>query len=234
MFRGSDPEAIWSQDDMEIATWAYYSRDPSGWWRWFFERFAGIVEARPNRAHEALAAMERFKKARGNSFLLVTQNIDTLHEQAGSRNLVKIHGNSDRVRCTRTGCGRAAPSGSIPLAELDLSRFGSGMTETVPRCPECDAIIRPHVLLFDEYYIEHHDYGFAPSLHAIQTADLLLFVGTSFSVGVTELALESAWRTSTPVISVDPAGNAPRGSIALCSNAEDVLPEIVARLEQDP
>lgn len=228
MFRGSGPDAIWSQDDLEIATFAYYRGDPSGWWRWFFERFAGLNEARPNPAHFALAELESWKADRSEAFLVVTQNIDTLHEQAGTKNLVKIHGTSASVRCIRTGCVKGAPTGSIPVEDLALSRFADG---TIPECPECGAIIRPHALLFDEYYIEHHDYGFTRAQHAIETADLLLFVGTSFSVGITALALEAAHHNRTPVMSVDPAGSAPPNALSIEMNAEEALPEIVERLK---
>lgn len=227
MFRGSGPDAIWSRDDMEIATISYYRRNPSGWWQWFFDRFAGIDAAEPNAAHHALTELERLKEKRGQSFLVVTQNIDTLHEKAGSRNLIKIHGTADTVRCLRTGCSRGAPAGSIPMADLDLSRFGINQTEPVPVCPECHSMVRPHALLFDEYYIEHHDYGFIRAQEEIESADLLVFVGTSYSVGITALALDAAHINSTPLISVDPAGNAPPGALSIESNAEDALPLIV-------
>lgn len=232
MFRGTGPDAIWSQDDLEIATVEYYRRAPSGWWQWYFDRFAGLAEAEPNPAHYALAEMESWKTNRGESFLVVTQNIDTLHERAGTENLIKIHGTSERVRCFRTGCRRGAPAGSIPVKELDFSRFGSGRTEAIPVCPECGTIIRPHVLLFDEYYIEHHDYGFTRAQREIEAADVLMFVGTSFSVGITAVALNAALLNHISVMSVDPAGSAPRGSLSVELNAEDALPKIVERLKE--
>ncbi|MDX1582354.1 MAG: Sir2 family NAD-dependent protein deacetylase [Thermoanaerobaculia bacterium] len=233
MFRGSGPDAIWSGDDLEIATFAYYRRNPSDWWRWFFDRFDGLDQAKPNPAHFALAELESIQIGGGGSFLLVTQNIDTLHEQAGSRCIVKIHGTSTAVRCLRTGCPRGAPAGSIPISEVDLEPLrDSPAKSSVPTCPECGQIIRPHALLFDEYYIEHHDYGFSRARQAIDTADLLVFVGTSFSVGITALALDSARLNATPVISIDPAESAPPNVLPIRMNAEEALPEIVEQLRK--
>ena len=228
MFRGSGPDAIWSQDDLEIATFAYYRRDPSGWWRWFFDRFSGLDRAEPNAAHFALAALEAHHTSTGGQFLLVTQNIDTLHERAGTKHLVKIHGTSTAVRCSRTGCLRGAPNGSIPISEVDLSLLRSDPESTsIPVCPECGAIVRPHALLFDEYYVEHHDYGFARAKHALENVDLMMFIGTSFSVGITALALDAARVRRTPVISIDPAGSPPAGVLSIEMNAEEALPKIV-------
>jgi NAD-dependent deacetylase len=88
LFRGTDPDAIWNRDITEVGTVAYLQRHPVEWWQWFLERFSGIADARPNPAHEALAALERWQVGRSGDVLLVTQNVDTLHEQAGSRRLV--------------------------------------------------------------------------------------------------------------------------------------------------
>ena len=100
-FRGPEPEAIWSRDVLEMGTRDYFQRDPVDWWQWFLDRFGGILDVKPNAAHRALADLERWQSGRGGDFLLITQNIDTLHEQAGSQALVKVHGSADRVRCSR-------------------------------------------------------------------------------------------------------------------------------------
>src|SRR5258705_13860977 len=90
-FRGNDPGAIWARDITEMATLRYYLSDPVGSWRWYRQRFLGVLAARPNPAHRALAAIERWQATRRGDILLVTQNIDTLHEQAGSARLRKVH-----------------------------------------------------------------------------------------------------------------------------------------------
>lgn len=226
LFRGTDPDAIWNRDILEIGTVAYFHRHPVEWWQWFLDRFAGLDEARPNAAHEALAALERWQLGRGGDFLLVTQNVDTLHEKAGSSRLIKVHGTSNRFRCSRDGCPLGSPSGSIPGDEVDLSAFlKSPSRETLPRCPRCGSLLRPHVLLFDEYYDEHADYRFGEVRQAAERAALSLFVGTSFSVGVTELVLREALGWRTPVVSIDPAAAPPVwGVTAFRAPAEEILP----------
>lgn len=98
--------------------------------------------------------------ASGDVFL-VTQNIDTLHEQAGSVRLAKVHGSADRARCSQ------------------------------PRCHACGALMRPHVLWFDELYTSHHEYQWSKVRPACGHLRLVLAIGTSFSVGVTDLVPRS-------------------------------------------
>jgi NAD-dependent deacetylase len=231
-FRGEDPEAVWNQDDVLLGTEEYFRRDPVAHWRWYLERFAGILDARPNAAHRALVALEAWHTGRGGGFLLVTQNIDTLHEDAGSRRLVKVHGSADRFRCTRPGCELAAPAGSRPRGEVDVAPFAARPSrDTLPACPRCGATLRAHALFFDEYYQDHADYRWDEVRRAAAAAGLLLTVGTSHSVGVTEMALGAAVVRGVPVLSVDPSGRSPhRGVTPLAARAEDVLPAAVRRL----
>jgi len=228
-FRGTDPGAIWKRDLTELGTYRYFCSDPVGSWSWYLARFDQVFQARPNPAHEALAALERWQLAAGGRFLLVTQNIDTLHEQAGSRQLVKVHGSADRVRCSRVGCEHGAPKGSLPRADLDLSAFRrEPSVDHLPRCPKCGALLRQHVLWFDEYYTEHEDYQFERVEREAARADLALCVGTSFSVGVTALILQLAFAREIPVLSVDPAApgdGAGSGMQVLAAKAEEILPQ---------
>lgn len=225
-FRGTDPDAVWNRDVTEIGTRWFLERDPVSWWTWFLDRFEGLADAEPNPAHHALAALERWQVGRGGDFLLVTQNIDTLHERAGSSRLIKVHGTSDRLRCSRSGCRYGSPSGSLPRTGTELEGFRRDPSRaTLPRCPECGALVRAHVLLFDEMYDEHADYAFGQVRHALERMALALFVGTSFSVGVTDLVLREALGWRTPVISIDPAAAPPLpGITGLRAPAEEILP----------
>lgn len=228
----SGPDAIWRRDDVETGTEAFFRERPVEHWRWYLERFRGILDARPNPAHHALAALERWQTGRGGRFLLITQNIDTLHERAGSEALVKVHGTADRFRCSRQGCRLGAPSGSIPRAEVEVAPFEEEPSlESVPRCPDCGALLRAHALFFDEYYDGHADYGFEGVRRAFEEMSLALFAGTSFAVGVTELALRSALFQKVPAYSVDPAGESSDHPLAptlhlLKAPAEELLPEV--------
>ncbi len=161
-FRGTDPGAIWARDITELATLRYFVSDPVGSWRWYRQRFLGVLAARPNPAHGALAALERWQAARRGDFLLVTQNIDTLHEQAGSTRLVKVHGSADRCRCSDPSC-RLGAIDSLALDEVDFSGFDlDPRAAAVPQCPSCGAIVRPHVLWFDE--VLHQPRGLSVAL----------------------------------------------------------------------
>lgn len=231
-FRGDDPGAVWREDDLAIATAAWFRRDPAGQWRWYLERFDRVLDAEPNPAHHALAALERWAERRGGRLLVVTQNVDPLHERAGQRDLIKVHGTADRFRCSRTGCRLGAPAGSIPRAEVDLAAFRAAPTAAnVPACPACGAPLRAHALFFDEYYHGHRDYRWERVQEAATRSELVLFVGTSFSVGVTELLVDSALRRGAAVFSVDPNDSgAPEEVAHIPAPAEELLPAVAARL----
>ena len=235
-FRGKEPGAIWSTDDMMRATRAYFDSDPAGQWQWYLRRFGAIDGARPNAAHRALARLERWQKERGGDFRLVTQNIDTLHEEAGSEELIKVHGSSDRVRCSRPGCENGSPRGSLARSEIDLGPFLDDPSRaTVPRCPACDELLRAHVLFFDEYYHEHSDYRFADVQSAAARAEVLIFVGTSFSVGATDLLVQTVAARGKPMFSIDPHADplpAWMPITELRELAEELLPGVVEHLER--
>jgi NAD-dependent deacetylase len=233
-FRGTDKDAVWSRDVTELATFHYFCTDPVGSWRWYLARFSALGGAQPNPGHHALVALERWRAENRRPFLLVTQNIDHLHVRAGSSALVEVHGSADRVRCSRDGCALGAPTGTIARDEVDFSRFvvePSG--DHLPRCPACGALLRPHVLWFDEYYTGHQSYQWSRVLAAADEAALVLFIGTSYSVGVTELVLSSAQRRRRPIYSVDPVGRPPDGVVGLKAPAEQILVELLKRLTEN-
>ncbi len=235
-FRGSDPGAIWKDSDVSMATFEYFQRDPVGQWRWYLSRFRTVDGAQPNPAHAALVDLERWQSDRRGAFRIITQNIDTLHERAGSRDLIKVHGTSDRLRCARAGCDNGSPRGSIARSEVDISAFEAQPSlGTLPRCPLCQEILRAHVLFFDEYYQDHSDYRFADVQSSAAGAELVIFVGTSFSVGVTDLVVQNAANRAKPIFSIDP--HAPAlpswmSVIQLREPAEELLPRAVSTLGQ--
>lgn len=232
-FRGSDPGALWKKDVTELGTVRFFREDPAGSWQWYLKRFEGLEGKLPNPAHKALVALERWQLARGGDFLLVTQNIDTLHEQAGSERMVKVHGSSDRYRCSRRGCSQGAPKGSVLARSVDLTEFRKSPTkEKVPTCSVCGSRLRMHVLWFDEYYTEHDSYEYDTVVRAAQReAQAVVFIGTSFSVGVTALVLTGANERGVPVFNIDPT---PRvsdpGIVHVQAPAEELLVELCTAL----
>jgi len=229
-YRGKEPDAVWRQHDVSMATVATWQRDPVDQLAWYLERFAAVDTAKPNQGHFALAKIERHCLERGPGFQLVTQNIDTLHEQAGSRKMIKVHGTGDRLRCGRPGCVLGAPTGSLARAGIEVDAFRDAPgPETLPRCPECDTPLRVHVLFFDEYYSDHDDYRYAEVETVAVEAGMMLFVGTSFAVGVTSLLLQAGAARQIPMFSIDPGGpRLPPGLPVevMTAPAEDLLPEV--------
>jgi NAD-dependent deacetylase len=227
-FRGSDPGAIWTQDITEVATLRFFTAEPAVAWRWYRERFLGVLAARPNHAHQALAALERWQARRRRDFLLITQNVDTLHEQAGSTRLVKVHGSADRCRCSNPACRLGAVE-SIALDELDFAEFDRDpRVATIPSCPSCGALVRPHVLWFDELYVSHADYRWHVVDAAAPRIRLLICVGTSLAVGVTTFLQSAAARAGAPVFLIDPGArprDAHRSMVHVRAKAEELLPE---------
>ena len=228
-FRGNDVHAIWKKDVTELGTRRYFEADPVGSWRWYRSRFAKTHGAQPNDAHVALAELEQRQTGRGQ-FLLVTQNIDGLHRAAGSKRVIEVHGRGDRVRCPTDGCPNAAPSGSIPRDLAAEEAFDANPCEaTLPRCPECRAILRQHVLWFDEAYQEHDDYAFDLVAQASRLATAVWFIGTSLSVGITELVVRDALTRGRPVLVIDPHANMdlPLEIDVFAVKAEEALPAAV-------
>ena len=227
-FRGSDPGAIWAHDITELATLRYFTSDPSGAWRWYRERFLRVLAARPNQAHRALAMLERWQVHRRRDFLLVTQNIDTLHEQAGSTRLVKVHGSADRCRCSDPACRLGAVE-SIALDDVDFTNFDRDpQVDAIPSCPACGALVRPHVLWFDELYVSHADYQWHVVDAVAARIGLLICVGTSLAVGVTSFIQSAAADVRAPVFLVDPGERpreAHRSMVHVRAKAEELLPE---------
>ncbi len=232
-FRGTDPGAVWSKDVTELGTYRYFATDPAASWSWYLSRFDTLRDKQPNGGHFALTQLENWQKARGGGFLLVTQNVDCLHEQAGSKEMVKVHGSADRVRCDNEGkCELAAPKGSIARDAIDITQFlEDPVANNLPRCPRCASLVRQHVLWFDERYDQHNDYQIDRVLRALKRPGVTLFIGTSFSVGITDMILHSTLARNGRVFSIDPSGEAPHVAVStICVRAEEALPELVTLL----
>lgn len=157
---------LWEKvDPMEVAHIDAWRRDPDRFWSFYGERFAGLQDKRPNRAHEVLAELER----RGLIEGVVTQNIDRLHRKAGSRRVVEVHGSIEWSVCPE--CGERVHVDRV----LELLAEGGG----APRCPECGAPLKPEVVLFGELLPEA---AIAEAFALAEEADLMLCVGSSLEV----------------------------------------------------
>ena len=228
-FRGTDAGAVWASNVMSRATLEHFRREPADSWSWYRQRHAQVRAAQPNVAHRALVDLERWHAARSAGFQVITQNIDLLHEAAGARTLVKVHGSIDRARCADASCPESDTT--VSTASLDFAAFDAHPDcGTVPRCHGCGAMMRPHVLWFDEHYGSHPDYRWSDVLAACNVMWQVIAVGTSFSVGVTDLVAREAARRGVPLFVIDPQGssNAGRSVVGLREKAEDLLPRVCA------
>lgn len=148
---------LWAKyEPEELATPQAFERQPALVWDWYAERRAMLSTCSPNPGHLALAELER----RVPEFLLITQNVDGLHAAAGSRQMVELHGNIRRVKCSRSGHVVDSWAGDF----------------RPPPCPDCGAPLRPDVVWFGEMLPEAE---LSRAAEAARTCELFLSVGTS-------------------------------------------------------
>ena len=156
VFRGRG--GLWGQyRPEELATPEAFARDPRLVWEWYDWRRSVVARAEPNPGHHALVELER----RVRDFALITQNVDGLHDRAGSTRLLKLHGDLWTLRCA--GCGAEKVDRTVPLPELP------------PRC-DCGAFLRPGVVWFGETIPSD---TLAAAVAAAERSQVFLVVGTS-------------------------------------------------------
>ncbi len=161
------PTGIWAEyDPMEYATIGAFRRDPVKVWEFYALRFEVLTTAEPNAGHLTLAELER----RGLVCGVVTQNIDGLHERAGSRDVVEVHGSIRTSSCLE--CGELVPLQEVVAALRDAPA-------AVPRCPRCGSILKPDVVMFGELLPAG---AMERAVELAQGAGILLVVGSSLEV----------------------------------------------------
>ena len=199
---------LWERyDPQELATPDAFARDSRLVWEWYEWRRHLVAEAEPNPGHRALAELER----RTPDFTLVTQNVDGLHERAGSRNTIELHGNILRSRCS-------LEDEVVEPEERDAS--------VPPRCPRCGAFLRPDVVWFGEML----------PLGALETAsqaargcDLFFSIGTSSLVyPAAALPYEAVeWGATLVEINPNETPLTRQADYSLRGQAGEVLPRLL-------
>jgi NAD-dependent deacetylase len=230
---------LWAHTDpMEIATPTAFRRQPQRVWDWHVHLAESIRAARPNAGHLAIADLER----RGVKVTVITQNIDSLHQRAGSQNVVELHGNLLRLKsfvdedaafamkrapviCPVCGgyadpdeCDRYADRSDLAAIEL--------RTGPVPHCPCCGALLRPDIVWFGEMLDPE---VIEAAWDAVEDCELLIAVGASLEV---EPAASLPWRAlgrGAQVIEINPT---PTGLAEYChasfaATAVDTLPGLL-------
>ena len=202
---------LWSRfRPEELATPEAFERDPAFVWRWYEERRRRITAAEPNPGHFAIAELER----RVPVLTLVTQNVDGLHQRAGSRNVHEYHGSLMRDRCTVEGT---------------VATRADGPSSTPPRCSRCGGLLRPDVVWFGEPIPE------APMRTAHEAAaacEVFVSVGTSSVVYPAAGLAEVARDAGATIVEVNPDLTAlsDAADIRLAGAAGSMLPRVVALL----
>ena len=204
-FRGGD--GLWRSFRAEdLATPEAFARDPQLVWDWYDWRRTRVAECRPNPAHHTLAAWSR-----QDGFTLVTQNVDGLHELAGTRDVIRFHGSIWEVRCA-AGCGeRPWEDRRVPLP-------------SPPRCPGCGGLARPGVVWFGESI----DRRVLTRCGAALACDVFLSVGTSSIVYPAAGLAHAARDGGAFTVEINPTATEAAAALdlAIAAPAEQVLPSL--------
>ena len=210
-FRGAD--GLWEGHRIEdVATPEAYERDPDAVLAFYDARRRGVAAVAPNAAHRALARLEG---AIGDDLLVVTQNVDDLHDRAGSRNLVHMHGELRRALCLACGA-RPAWDGDL------LHR---------PPCPDCgERMLRPDVVWFGEM-----PYGLDRIEQAVVACDVFVSIGTSGAVypAAGYVALAAAFGACTVELNLEPSDAAVPFDDARAGRASELVPAWVEEVLAD-
>lgn len=197
-FRGRD--GFWTigsrnYTPQEMATRQMYQQNPVEFLSWYYKRFATYRNHGPNEVHHWLADKN-----------LITQNIDGLDGKAGNKNYIAIHGRLDQMTPFHQQ-GDAVETELTPWDKVDETNLPTSLLELFKisqktQIPDLNLSLKPYVLLFDEYYTEL--YRISEAQERMQRAEKIIFMGTSFSVNITQVALEIAISQQIPVEVVDP------------------------------
>jgi NAD-dependent deacetylase len=207
------PTGLWAQfDPLEFGSIDAFRRDPIKVWSFYKPRISMLTDAHPNPAHVALAELERH----GLVQAVVTQNIDLLHERAGSSEVVEVHGSIRTATCP--GCG----------ARYELEQVLALLAEAdAPACPACGEIVKPDVVFFGELLPPE---AIDRAYKLARAAALMLVVGSALEVypiaGLPEETLAAGGKLA--IVNRGPTPYDGRANLRIDGSAGDVLPAVVA------
>jgi NAD-dependent deacetylase len=198
-------------DPMEVASLTAFRRDPEVFYRFYRTRLTQLGEAQPNPAHFALAALEMYGLT-----AVITQNVDGLHQAAGSSRVIELHGNLREAACL--SCGWRGPIRTITEA-LDRGEL--------PVCPTCGSRPKPNVVLFEELLPAD---AYQAAEREVQSGQALLVVGSSLQVTpaawLPELA--RAYGAAVVIVNEEPTAMDGLADVILRGRAGSILPQLVA------
>ena len=212
----SEGSGLWARDEpMEVASLSAFRTSPERFFNWFRPLAGQIFNAKPNAAHKALAELENS----GRELIVVTQNIDGLHQKAGSTRVVEMHGTLRTLSCTE--CFKQFESG--PFLEQYIN---DGM---IPKCLNCNGILKPDVILFGEQLPQ---LAWLEAQRAVRQCDLILVAGSSLEVlPVAGLPMQALDRCAhLIVINQTSTYVNVRSDIVLMDDVAIIIPEISKRV----
>jgi NAD-dependent deacetylase len=210
---------LWAQyDPQQLATPRAFQQDPKLVWEWYEFRRSIVREAKPNPGHAALAALQQ----RYPSTTIITQNIDDLHEQAGSHDVIHLHGNIAQTKCF----GNCQGSPTL----VDLAGVASAPDDTPPRCPHCGNFLRPDVVWFGESL---PTIQLQRAMNTSRSCDVMLVVGTSGLVHPVASLPIHAYQNGVTIIEVNPDYTALSriATVRLDGPSGELLPELIEQLD---
>ena len=240
-FRGAD--GFWTvgskhYQPQELATWEKYNEMPAELWRWYQYRWGICRKAKPNPGHTSVVELQRLAEG---DFMLVTQNVDGLHLQAGTdrSKVCEIHGRIDEMRCDERIEGSCLYKLDLNnIANLDRARATVMPTpepakdekeECLPLCPKCGVRQRPKILWFDETYDEAF-FKWNTVMEKMERCDVLLIVGTQLTTGGPRSMVRAAQKAGAIIIRVDPEVDLKDDSTAGMLHLQGCLGELLGFL----
>lgn len=207
---------LWSRDEpLEVASLNTFRTNPQSFFAWFRPLAGQIFYAQPNSAHLALAQLEE----RGYLKSIITQNIDMLHQKAGSKTVIEMHGTMETLTCSQ--CYHQVRSESYLTTFVENGE--------IPHCPECDQTLKPDVILFGEQLPQAAWYK---AQRDARQCDLMLVAGSSLEVlPVAGLPMQALDRGAHLII----LNNMPtylnvRADVAILDDVATILPAITERV----
>jgi len=211
-FRGKD--GLWKQYKAEtLATPEAFERDPKLVWEWYDWRRGLIAPVEPNAGHRVIAGWERLF----GEMAVITQNVDGLHAKAGSQNVVELHGNIWKLRCTREGTVEEVRDNPLP--------------HIPPVCPNCGSFLRPHIVWFGES-LDPVVLDRATDLS--ESCQVMFVIGTSAVVHPAASLPYAAARAGAKIIEVnlEPTSLTPHANFFFPGKAGEILPVLDRQLRE--
>jgi len=202
---------LWKRyDPLEFATYDSFLNDPGKFWTMGRELAEVFLKAKPNTAHQSLARLEE----KGRLIGVITQNIDNLHQAAGSKNVIELHGSYLKAYCL--SCGK------LYVGETVHRRVAQG--EIPPTCDDCGGVLKSEAVLFGEPLPQD---AMTKAVKVCRATDLMLVIGSSLQVYPAAFLPHLAKKSGAKVIIIDLEGRMDVADIIIRGQATEVVPKIV-------